>query len=185
MNLKVWSFIAIVLLILFFRHIRKLDNKEVGDSTSGCLAFVSLGLLYFGLGMIESGNPLRATGIIMTIIFLLLTILFSMVFLFVHAEKEEDKESEEVTIPISFTITTVDDKKREEKQPKEEDIIPFAAKISRTLFNEIISCAADIKNLIKKICVKKEVFDAVNENSKEIGGDEMPNRIYFGKVLKR
>lgn len=186
---------VLILLTFIIRFYRKLNNEEVGGNTSGCLASSSWLLVLFGMLMIETGGPLLTGGIICAIIFFVLAIIFSYSYIFVPSNKSKMKEteSENETIPITFSIPTVhdEDKKRDEKKtikndehPEVKRLAPSSVKMSRSQFDEIISCAHEIKDLITKIGSNKEIFDAVNENSQSVGGDEMPNRIYLVKVLK-
>ena len=177
------TLVAIAIISLWFHESRKSKGKNVGPYGTGCTAF----LLWFIAALFSTISPSTS------LYCLLASLFFNCLFLFVPFSKKEE-DSEESSIPITFT--TVDNhnqttnnnkpniKKGEKNIPRVERITPSSVKISESQFNEILSCGTDIKKLLKKICREKEIFDAVNENSKETGGDEMPNRIYFLKVLK-
>lgn len=188
MKIWFWVYFSFVLLIILYWLKRLATKKKLGSTTSGCLGFVSLYFFIFhGLAKIGIKESLQATDISIICITFSLSIIFIISFLF-HIDTGDNKkkeESSEVSIPITFTIKPVEDKDKDnEEQSKVGSISPSSPRLSDKQFEEISSCLYDIKNLIKTVCAKKSVFDAVNENSKEIGGDEMPNRTYFKKVLE-
>lgn len=172
------SFVIIVIIVLLAYYFLHEEKKR----PIGCFALISLLGLFLGILMLQKDGVLHTYGIGLTILFSLAALFFLLAF-WGPQEMPQKKECEEetFTIPITFSVVTEED---EDEKPKLDPIASYHVMMTREQFGEIISCTSEINNLINRICAQKNVYDAVNENSKDGGGDVMPNRIFFGKVLK-
>lgn len=180
----IWAIIIITFVSYTYREWRKSNGEDVGSSAWGCASFFFVCLAIYGWAFNSVGD---SSGLYMLIFGILATSYSLWRFLFIRGDEEEiEEEPEQATLPITITISADDeeDATEDDALAQVELITPSSAKMSGIQFEEIISCADDIKNLIKRISGKKEIFDAVNENSQEVGGDVMPSHTYFAMVLK-
>ena len=92
----------------------------------------------------------------------------------VSRELTNDKEK---SIPLSITVTSV------------EDILPDEIKPSELLIDEneflkLKKCVMQLRTMISELSREQRLFDMINEKSTDAGGDKMPDYVYLRQLLK-
>ena len=89
----------------------------------------------------------------------------------------ESAHEKEKSIPLSITITSVEDVLPEEIKPAD----PL---IDENEFSELKKCVMQLRTLMSELSRKQRLFDMINEKSIDAGGDRMPDNAYLRQLLK-
>ena len=89
----------------------------------------------------------------------------------------ESAHEKEKSIPLSITITSVEDVLPEEIKPAD----PL---IDENEFSELKKCVMQLRTLMSELSREQRLFDMINEKSIDAGGDRMPDNAYLRQLLK-
>ena len=89
----------------------------------------------------------------------------------------ESAHEKEKSIPLSITITSVEDVLPEEIKPAD----PL---IDENELSELKKCVMQLRTLMSELSREQRLFDMINEKSIDAGGDRMPDNAYLRQLLK-
>lgn len=81
------------------------------------------------------------------------------------------------SIPLTINVSSVEDKLPDEIKPAE----PL---MTEGEFAELKKCVLQLRTMISELSREQRLSDMINEKSVEAGGDRMPDKAYFCKLLK-
>lgn len=94
-------------------------------------------------------------------------------------DKKEDSLDDQSEGAITFAIKSIEEPRHCNTTLKNSEV-----KITEAQYDEIKKYALALYSLFKGISKDNTVFNAVNESSSSVGGDAMPNKVYFNFVVK-